>query len=122
MYRPDRLSRLLVVVAIALLACAPHRTHGQVRLAPAGAPADVVQVALTPIGLEPVVIKRFLSAHLVLNEGGRRLVLPAVAVTLTVLAGLTLGRRRTVTASAMSYGGRFRAVASIRLRAPPLAT
>ena len=116
-----RFPRLLVVVAVVLLACTPHR-GGETSARPTAVAEPVphiAQIALSPIGLGPVVLKRHGVASLN-SDDARRLLPSLAALAVAVLVAVRSGRRWT--AAVLAVAGLTAALAGThwRLRAPPL--
>jgi hypothetical protein len=119
---PTRLRTLLAVVALALLACAPHRP-GDVWTAPApAADANSIHAALTSIAVEPVVLLRQISATLPAPDWPKGL-LPGGVIAMLVIALVVARQRRFYARTAsVARGSAREAITPACLRAPPRPT
>ena len=117
-----RLVRLLVVVAVALLACTPHRQHAssEGQFALAEVPDHIAGVALSAVGLDPVILKRYAAAQVTVADTGRRLLPGPGLLLLAALASVVATTRRwATTVVAWVQRAITRPRSTYCLRAPP---
>jgi hypothetical protein len=121
MFRTGRFGRLLAVLALALVACSPHRSVSPTIHAAASGSRAVIQVAFDTASLDAVVIKRSSVGELMTIDDGRRALQgPAVLALLVLVVIVGLGRQWLLASFDAARGGVLAATALARLRAPPL--